>query len=133
MTSNALTTINRNDVDNINDDRQNNETDEEMDGFSKHSIKKQFNPRNRKQNERRLSSPTSIVDLFPIDNTHRPTLPSSIPPNIERIKSSEIFIKPSRSIKSISSMNIVKQKSNISLQTTRSTIDFSFLIHETTI
>ena len=111
----------------------------------KQTERKQFNPISCKQinydsiriiNNSHLvasqHSPRSINEFFPIDSIRRPTLPSSKPPNIEQIKSSEILIKPSRSMKSISSMNIVKQKSNVSLYTSRSTIDFGFLIHDTT-
>lgn len=90
-------------------------------------------------NELNINIPQSIDDpSSSIDNSYFPTLPSSVPPNIESIKSNEMLIHLSRSMKSIPSLKNEKQKSsiditksNLSLHTTRSTLDFGFLIDET--
>lgn len=66
-----------------------------------------------------------------IDSSNRPTLPSTIPPNIDAIKSSEILIKSITSIKNIERKSSINtSKSSFSLRNTRSTIDFGFLIDE---
>ncbi len=77
-------------------------------------------------------------DPSSIDNSHFPILPSSLPPNIDNIKSNEILVHSSRSNKSIPSLNNERQKSSIAtsksslpLLNTRSTLDFGLLIHET--
>lgn len=62
-----------------------------------------------------------------------------MPPNIDIIKSNEILIKSFKSQKSVTSLRNEKQKSStdiskssLPLRTARSTLDFGFLIHETT-
>lgn len=72
-----------------------------------------------------------------VDISHSSTLPSSLPSNIDKIKSNEILVDLSRSIKSITSLGNTKRKSStdirkssLSLRTARSTLDFGLMIDE---
>ncbi len=90
-------------------------------------------------NELDINIPESLIKPSLIDISRPPTLPSSLPPNIDKIKSNEMLVNSSRSTKSITSLINEKPKSstdirnsNLPLRTTRSTVDFGFLLHETT-
>ena len=79
------------------------------------------------------------IDMSPFIISHPPTLPSSLPPNINIGKSNERLLHSSRSVKSIASLNKEKQKSstdistsNLPLRTARSILDFGLLIDEAT-
>jgi hypothetical protein len=84
-----------------------------------------------------IIDPTMEISSFKI--SHPPTLPASVPPDINTSKSNERLLHSSRSVKSLTSLINGKQKSsidirtsNLALRTARSTLDFGLLIHEAT-
>jgi hypothetical protein len=65
----------------------------------------------------------SPIEESSIHITHPLTLPPSVPPNIDKIKSNEMLIYSYQSLKSITSLTDIR-KSSLPLHTARSTLDF---------
>jgi hypothetical protein len=83
-----------------------------------------------------VSTDASIIEQRSVDLSQPPSLPSSLPPNINTIKSSEML---PYSFRSITSLINGKQKSStdiknpsLPLRNARSTLDFGLLLDETT-